>query len=132
MTYYADTSALVKLVAPEAESAALRAWIAENALMLASAAIARTELLRAIRRAQVDEEALTRGRDLLARLLLIDATDDVLDRAGTLDPATVRSLDAIHLAAALALGDELDGIVTYDDRMADAARGLGIIVLAPR
>jgi len=132
LTYYADTSALVKLVAPEAESAALRAWIAENALMLASAAIARTELLRAIRRAQVDEEALTRGRDLLARLLLIDATDDVLDRAGTLDPATVRSLDAIHLAAALALGDELDGIVTYDDRMADAARGLGIIVLAPR
>jgi predicted nucleic acid-binding protein len=55
-----------------------------------------------------------------------------LDAAGFLDWPRLRSLDAIHLATALALGDDLDAIMTYDQRMADAARGFGLRVEAPR
>ncbi len=55
----------------------------------------------------------------------------VFERASWLDPTLLRSLDAVHLAAALELGDELEGIVTYDDRLAEAAALHGIAVIAP-
>ena len=51
--------------------------------------------------------------------------------AGRLDPTTLRSLDALHLAAALDLGDDLDGLVTYDDRLAEAAALNGVPVTTP-
>jgi predicted nucleic acid-binding protein len=51
--------------------------------------------------------------------------------AGLLDPPGMRTLDALHLAVALSLGDDLDGIVTYDARMGDAARCHGLEVVAP-
>lgn len=57
--------------------------------------------------------------------------DRVLDAAGTLAPSDVHSLDAIHLATAQQLGSDLARIVTYDDRMLDAARYLGIRTAAP-
>ena len=55
----------------------------------------------------------------------------VLEQAGRLDPAIVRSLDAIHLAAALMLGDDLEAFVTYYERLAEAARANGVAVVAP-
>ena len=64
------------------------------------------------------------------RLGLVDG-DSVLDVAGSLDPGVLRTLDAIHLATAMALGDDLDAIVTYDGRMVASARLLGLPLASP-
>ncbi len=129
--HYADTSALVKLVVVEEESAALREWIHAEGVELASSDLARTELLRATRRADVDDDALERARDVLSRIMLLRATVDVFERAALLDPVGSRSLDAVHLASALVLGDALESVLTYDDRLAAAAKAAGLPVSAP-
>ena len=126
--HYVNTSALVKLVSLEAETGAMVAW-AQSGVEVATSDISRTELMRAVRRA--DPALAERARDLLQRLTLITVTADVCDAAGRLDPPGVRSLDAIHLSAALQLGDELESVVTYDERLGVAARLLGIPVSAP-
>ncbi len=129
--FYADTSALVKLVASERESAALRQWIREtDDLVLASSDLVRTELMRAIRRTYPAHA--TRARDLLDALLLVSITADICESAARLEPATLRSLDAIHLATALGLGDDLDAVVVYDDRLLESARGYGLRTIAPK
>jgi predicted nucleic acid-binding protein len=79
----------------------------------------------------VGEEALAAGRRVLARCDLVRLNDRVLDRAGEMAPDTLRSLDAIHLATAERLGSDLGGLVTYDDRLAHAARRLGLRVSSP-
>lgn len=129
MAFYVDTSALVKLVVAEAETGALRAWITDKEPVLAASDLVRTELMRAVRRA-VPERA-TAARLVLDALTLLTATSAVFDAAGRLDPAILRSLDALHLASALELGDDLDGFVTYDERLAEAARAQGMMVIAP-
>lgn len=129
--FYADTSALVRLIVPEAESEALRSWIGEEDAEFASSDLARTELRRAILRSSVDTAGASRARDLLRRLTLLSLTPELLDQAGSLTPNTLRSLDAIHLISALALGDDLSAVVTYDERMAGAAVALGLPVIAP-
>ncbi|MDR2723117.1 MAG: type II toxin-antitoxin system VapC family toxin [Cellulomonadaceae bacterium] len=126
--YYLDTSALVKLVVAEAETPALMAWVGRNDTH-ASSDLARTELFRAVRR--VTPDRMVAARDVLDRLLLITLTSTIMEHAGILNPAVLRSLDAVHLAAAMILGDELDGLVTYDDRLAEAASAHGIRVVAP-
>lgn len=127
--HYADTSALVKLAVAEAESAALVEWIAREQVTFASSDLARTELIRAVRRSA--PAALAQAREVLARVLLVHASARIFDEAGRLDPLGVRSLDAVHLATALALGDDLESVVTYDERMAAAATALGLRVVAP-
>ncbi len=128
--FYADTSALVKLVASERESAALRQWIREtDDLVLASSDLVRTELMRAIRRTYPAHA--TRARDLLDALLLVSITADICESAARLEPATLRSLDAIHLATALGLGDDLDAVVVYDDRLLESARSYGLRTITP-
>lgn len=129
MAYYLDTSALVKLVAVEPETAALRRWLADTPGDLVSSDLARTELMRAVRRAAPD--LLVRARAVLESIVLTDVTTHVFDGAARLDPTTLRSLDAIHLAAALDLGDDLEAVVTYDDRLAEAAAANGITALSP-
>ncbi|MFV0319754.1 MAG: type II toxin-antitoxin system VapC family toxin [Microbacterium sp.] len=129
--HYADTSALVKLVVPEPESSALRQWLHGSHIELVTSSIVRTELLRATRRGDVDAGAMARARDVLARLVIVDVTTEVLDTAGVLDPVEVRSLDAVHLATALILGDEIETVITYDARMAQAAAALGLAISAP-
>lgn len=62
---------------------------------------------------------------------LIRVDDALLGSALDIDGAVLRSLDAIHLAAALALGSDLGDLVTYDFRMSEAARSLGLAVVAP-
>lgn len=126
---YLDSSALVKLVVVERESAALRRYLRKETRR-ASCALARVEVVRAVR--PHGSAALTRARRLLRRLDLIQLDDELLDGAAALDRGVLRSLDAIHLAAAQTLIDELNAIVTYDDRMTTAAALLGLTVAAPR
>ena len=77
-------------------------------------------------------DALASVREALRRVDLVAIDDRILDAAGTLEPRVLRTLDAIHLATAMAIGDDLDAIVTYDDRMVEAAGLLGLLVSAPR
>lgn len=130
MAFYVDTSALVKLVVAESETAALRAWLEDPARELVACDLARTELMRAVRRAVPDR--VLQAREVLDAVTLVHVTPAVFEDAGRLDPAGLRSLDAIHLAAALDLGDDLDGLITYNDRLAEAAISNGVAVVAPR
>ena len=125
---YLDSSAVVKLVVAEPESAALRVYLRRRR-PLVSSALARTEVLRALLPA--GDLALSRGRDVLRRLDLVRINDRVLEAAGMVQPAHVRSLDAIHLITAQLLGDDLGQLITYDDRMADAATQMGLRTVSP-
>lgn len=129
MAYYVDTSALVKLVVAEKETAALQKWLSEADRDLVASDLVRTELMRAVRRGAPDRAV--RAGEVLESLTLIEVTPELFTEAGRLEPTTLRSLDAIHLAVALDLGDDLDGIVTYDERLADGAAANGVAVLAP-
>ena len=130
MAFYVDTSALVKLVVAEPETAALRAWLDESSREVVACDLVRTELLRAVRRGLPDRVLQARG--VLDAVTLLHITPSLFEGAGRLEPTGLRSLDAIHLAVALDLGDDLDGLITYDDRLAEAAVSHGIAVLAPR
>jgi predicted nucleic acid-binding protein len=125
---YLDCSALVKLVVVERESGALRRYLRANPRRV-SCALARVEVVRAVR--AHGPRAVTRARRLLRRLDVVRLDDELLDAAAALDSGVLRSLDAIHLAAAQALGDELTAVVTYDERMTSAAGLLGLTVRAP-
>jgi predicted nucleic acid-binding protein len=126
---YLDSSAIVKLAVRERESLALRRYLRRRQ-PLVSSALARTEVLRALLPA--GDEAVARGRSVLQRLDLVRVNDRVLSAAGALLPSELRSLDAIHLATAEQLRDEVQALVTYDERMAAAATQLGYKVVQPR
>jgi uncharacterized protein len=129
VAFYVDTSALAKLVVAETETPALEAWLRSSERNPVSCDLARTELVRAVRRA--DPPKVVRAREVLESVVLIEATTAIFEHAALLDPTILRTLDAVHLAAALALGDDLEGIVTYDDRLGEAARANGVGVVAP-
>jgi predicted nucleic acid-binding protein len=129
MAVYLDSSAFVKLVVSERESRALRSFLTRRRTRHASSAILRAEALRAVRHG--GPEVLAHTRSALRRVELVAVTDGILDVAGTLEPRVLRTLDAIHLATALALGDDLDLVVTYDTRMAEGARLLGLQAVSP-
>lgn len=129
MAYYLDTSAAVKLVLTEPGTSALLTWAADHADDVVSSDLLRTELLRATRRGA--PEHMPRARAVLDSITLLSLPPATFDRAATLEPSEMRSLDAVHLAAALDLGDELEGIVTYDERLSAAAALHGITVIAP-
>jgi predicted nucleic acid-binding protein len=135
---YIDASALVKLVIAEAESGALVAWMAGRDLV--SSAIAGVEVRRAVGVARATDAAAaapTAARslqrsieDVLGRVTLITIEDRVLTRAAELEPPTLRTIDALHLATALTLRGP-EGFVTYDRRLADAARTARLPVFSP-
>lgn len=125
---YLDASALVKLIVREQESVALEAWLDDEQHVVVSCALVRTEVVRAATPA--GPSAIRRARRLLDRLDLIVIDDELLDLAGDLTEP-LRSLDAIHVAAALEVGVELDAFVTYDRQMSRAAEALGLPVMAP-
>jgi uncharacterized protein len=127
---YLDNSAFVKIIVDETESAALRRYLARSAVRRVSSALLRTESLRAV--GHLGPDALATVREGIRRIDLIAIDDRILDSAGVLEPHVLRTLDAIHLATAMALGDDLDVIVTYDDRMVAAARLLGLSTATPR
>jgi uncharacterized protein len=126
---YLDSSAIVKLIVAEPESAALRRYLRRRR-PLVSSALARTEALRAL--LLEGERAVRQGRAVLNRLDLVWVSDHILDAAGALLPLSIRPLDAIHLASAQRLGRDLGRIVTYDERMIDVARVLGIKTMSPK
>lgn len=128
--FYLDTSAAVKLVVSEPGTTALRRWLSDRTHPVLSSDLLRTELLRATRRAAPDQ--MPAARAVLESLPLLTLPSEVFERAALLAPDALRSLDALHLAAALELGDDLNGIVTYDEVLADAAHHLGIYVVSPR
>jgi uncharacterized protein len=125
--WYLDTSALAKFVRPEPETSSLRRWLASRRWILSD--LHRTELRRAAARA--GGRAPARAERLLAESDVIRVDADVSDRAGRLLPLDLRSLDALHLAAALTLGSDLAGIVVYDERLRSAAVTAAIEVAAP-
>ena len=126
---YLDSSAFVKVVVDEPESLALRVFLSGHHGRRVSSALLRTEALRAVR--HLGSEALVTAREGLRRVDLIGIDDRILDAAGILEPRVLRTLDAIHLATALTVGDDLDTLVTYDDRMVAAATLLGLPTTAP-
>ena len=126
---YLDSSALVKLVATEAETAALRSFLGGWPDRVSSA-LARVEVLRAVRRMGASAPVRRRAARVLARVALVRIDEAVLAAAVRLRPAELRTVDAIHLATAQTL-DDLAGIVTYDTRLARAASRLGVAIWSP-
>lgn len=128
--WYLDSSAIVKFAVVERESAALAAWRGDlgsgDVLMTCELAVA--EVLRAVGRVDGDMDVALAHLDALEQLVV---DRDLLLAAGRLEPVGIRTLDAIHLAAAVTAGKDLVGVVTYDERMADAARDLDLAPLAP-
>jgi len=116
-------------VLPEPETEALRELLAGWPERVSSALV-RVEVLRAVRRGNATE-AYQRAENLVSRVGLVAVDRAVLGLAARLDPPGLRSLDAIHLATALSIGDDLGGIVSYDARLSEAARRSGIPTLAP-
>lgn len=129
MAWYVDTSAFLKLVVGEQHSDALGAWAEARDGALFASDLVRVEALRAAR--QHSNEAVMEARRRIGALWLLRLSADVCARAAELDPSILRTLDALHLASALAVGDELEGIATYDERLAAAARAHGVPVTAP-
>lgn len=124
---YLDTSAALKLVVEEAESDALVDELRRRAPRLVACLLLETEL----RRVAAREPALTQRAvsELLGGVDLHELPPPLFTQAGLLPGAGVRSLDALHLAAAIRL--EVEAVITYDVRMAEAATSLGMKVLAP-
>jgi predicted nucleic acid-binding protein len=125
---YLDSSALVKLVVREPETAALRGFLQEHPFRVSSR-IAEVEVVRAVNR--VRSSSANAALSVMRRIGLIEPDPDILRVAARLEPKDLRTLDAIHLASALSLGPDLDILVAYDVRLADAARAAGIAVASP-
>ena len=126
---YLDASAITKLVLPEIERSALEAAMLEKDAVFASR-LALTECMRAALRYGQDPVG-TAVADVFRAFMLLDVSAEILRHAGQATPATLRSLDAIHLASALSLGHPELEFITYDQRLADAARANGLTVLQP-
>jgi uncharacterized protein len=127
---YLDSSAAVKLVHAEAESQALRDWLDERAdTGWVSSVLVEVETYRAL--ARYAPGALTRLAQVLDLIDLVDLTPAIRVRAQAVDPITVRSLDAIHLATALHIHGQLIAFVTYGSRLVAAARTAGLPVQLP-
>ena len=128
MLDYLDTSAFIKLVRSEPESFALRADMQSGGQIVSSALLV-VEGRRAA--ARYGAVASARARGALAAVTLLPLDDQTLERAAELTPPELRSLDALHLAAALTLGADLGRFYSYDGRLASAARKLGIDIHTP-
>ena|SRR5712692_635098 len=114
----------------EAGSETLEAFLS-NYQQRTSSVLTRIEASRAVRRRAFPSDFQARLSGVFARVDFIPIHTGIVQEASRLDPPLLRSLDAIHIASALALGEELEGIVTYDRRLAEAARQLGIPVFSP-
>lgn len=123
-----DSSALVKTIAEESESEALIRFLRDWPYRISSAVL-RTEAMRAAR--HLGQDGIRRTSAALERVELVAVSDELLEDAGFIDPLTVRTLDAIHLATAKVLQDRIGVLVTYDRRMVEGAENLGFAVSSP-
>jgi predicted nucleic acid-binding protein len=127
---YLDSSALVKLAVTEPESAALTEWLSESPnLLRVSSPIVRVEVPRAVWR--VDPGSLPQAYTVVRRVRDVRMTADVITRAAGIRPNTLRSLDAIHLASALAVKRDLTALVSYDKRLLAAAGDADLPTASP-
>lgn len=129
--YYADTSAVIKLLVEETDSKAFAAFYdARSDAEWVSSALLRIELTRAVARAM--PALLPDARELLLAFSCIAIDDDIVEGAMNEPDRGLRSPDAIHLATARILAPELDALVTYDDRLLRAATDAGLVIVSPR
>jgi predicted nucleic acid-binding protein len=127
---YLDSSALMKLVRYEDETAALREWLdVRPEEPVASSELGRVEVLRAARRA--GDQAMAEARAVVGDLDLVPLSRAVQDVACDIGDPLLRTLDALHLASALLLGDELTAFVAYDQRLDAGAHAVGLVVTRP-
>jgi predicted nucleic acid-binding protein len=126
---YLDASAFVKLVKDEAESTALNAALGAWP-RLSSSTLLEVEALLAARRA--GRGAYNIATTLLDGMELIEIDADIRRAAGHLEDPGLRSLDAVHLATALSLGERCGAFFAYDERLIAAARAHGLTVTVPR
>jgi len=126
-TAYVDASAVVKLVLDEPNSFEMQRWYTEADRVVTSR-VGVVETMRATNRRAHDQAHLA---TILDSIEVFELDPAVAGVAATLGPVLIRTLDAIHLATALALVPDLDAFVTYDDRLAEAARSLGLPVVRP-
>jgi predicted nucleic acid-binding protein len=124
---YVDASAVVKLILREPESASFHRWYVE-AERLATSRVGIVEIERAARRQSHLE---SRRMQVLSELDIIELDAAIGKLASGVGPAGIRTLDAIHLASAMRLQPDLDAFVTCDDRLAAAARAIGLLVIQP-
>ncbi len=127
---YLDASALVKLVVAEPETPALLSLLKDYPDRVSSA-LSLVELHRALRRVEAPPAQHRRAAEVLMRIALLRLDDAILRQAAELAPADLRSLDAIHLATALSVVDDLAGFVGYDRRLNTGAARLKLRVLSP-
>jgi predicted nucleic acid-binding protein len=128
--FYADSSAVIKLLVEEAHSTAFAAFYdAHSDAEWVSSALLRIEVARTVARAM--PALLPDVRDLLSAFSSIAIDDDVVEGAMNEPDRSIRSLDAIHLATARVLTPELDALVTYDDRLIRAATAAGMVTVSP-
>lgn len=128
---YADTSAIVKLVVSEAETSALIAWLQQHDdENLVTSALTRVELMRTAVR-DGSSGLMDRASRVLAGIDIIPITEAVIARAETIGPSTLRSLDAIHLASAAHIGEQLTGVLAYDRRLLEGCARLGYVTWSP-
>jgi predicted nucleic acid-binding protein len=129
---YLDTSAVAKLFVAEKETPDLRQWLANRseAPLLVSSALLGVELVRLL--GLVNPAMIGAAESFLAADIdIVEITPPVLGDATRVPPPQLRTLDAIHLATALDLGDSLDVMLTYDKLLGDAARAAGLAVCSP-
>jgi predicted nucleic acid-binding protein len=124
---YVDASALVKLVLDEPDAAPMRHWYVESE-RISTSQIGAIETHRAVARKAADT---SRVETILRSVVIVALDPSIAHVAAALPPSSLRSLDAIHLATALAVHGDIDAFVTYDDRLAEAARALGLPVVRP-
>ncbi len=124
---YVDASALAKLILDEPHARAMRRWWIETERAYCSR-IGIVETSRAVTRLLGDDAHLA---SMVRSIDVVEFDDAIARQAAVVGPSALRTLDAIHLASALRLGDGIDAFVTYDDRLAEAARAVGLPVVRP-
>jgi len=127
--HFIDTSALIKLVRQEEHSDALGAWVKSTHPDLLISDLVITETMRVARR--ISPDAVQRTRDVLASCRVRTMSPDIWLWAAEMNPHSLRTLDALHLAVALSAGSDLGSVITYDRRLAEAAMTQGLHVMAP-
>jgi|SRR5215217_4127436 len=126
---YLDSCAIVKLLRVEAESAALRSWLADKGEPLVVSTLARVEVARALRR--VEPAALYLVDEVFAVMQHKSINDQILTAAAGYEDLNLRSLDALHLATAEEFRNLLKWFVSYDHRLVSAAKNRGLSVISP-
>jgi len=127
LSYYLDSSAILKIIFKEDESAALVKCITEPGI---TSSISRVEVLRTVQR--IDPSRVQLAQSELAKINIVEPIPSILTIAENFShEVTLRSLDAIHVATLIFLSSATRGLITYDKLMAKNAEQLGITVLAP-